>query len=100
MYVCEGKNCSNPLTCYVQVERGRLRAQTVLPSGGHSVDPHSFVDVFDSVLNGAHIRVGQSMTVPKVQRDARPGAVSLCTRKTFSITAGLFYFLFFTFFNY
>lgn len=61
----------------MQVEHGRLRAEAVLPSGGHAVDPHGFVDVFDPVLNGAHVGVGHSVAVSKVQRDARPRPIAL-----------------------
>lgn len=61
----------------MQVEHGSLRAEAVLPGGGHTVDPHGFVDVFDSVLNGAHVGVGHSVAVSKVQRDARPRPVAL-----------------------
>lgn len=42
----------------MQVEHGGLWAEAVLPSGSHPVDTHSFVDVFDPILKGAHIGVG------------------------------------------
>lgn len=61
----------------MQVEHGSLRAEAVLPGGGHPVDPHGFVDVFDPVLNGAHVGVGHSMAVAEVQRDARPRPIAL-----------------------
>lgn len=61
----------------MQVERGSLRAQAVLPGGRHAVDPHGFVDVLDPVLDGAHIGICQSMAVSEVQGDARPCPVTL-----------------------
>lgn len=42
----------------MQVKRGGLWAEAVLSGGSHPVDPHGFVDVFDSVLQGAHVGVG------------------------------------------
>lgn len=35
----------------MQVQHGRLRAEAVLPSGGHAVDADGFVDVLDPILN-------------------------------------------------
>lgn len=74
----------------MQVEHDGLRAETVLPNGGHPVDPHGFVDVFDPLLDGAHIGVGQSVAVSKVQRDACPRPVALHGTNTFRKLASLF----------
>lgn len=73
----------------MQVEQGRLWAEAVLSSGRHPVDSHSFVDMFDPVLNGAHIGVGQSMAVSEVQCDACPRPVALHRTNTFRDSAEL-----------
>lgn len=66
----------------MQVEHDSLWAEAVLSGGSHPVDSHGFVDVLDPVLNRAHIGVGQSVAVPKVQRDACPRPVALQSRDT------------------
>lgn len=68
------------LTCDVEVQHHALRPQAVLSRSGHTVDPHSLVDVLDPILYGAHVGVGQSVTVPKIHHDARPGSVALYRR--------------------
>lgn len=67
------------LTCYMQIEHDCLWAKDVLPCGRHSVYSHSFVDVFDPVLNRAHVGVGQSVAVSEVQGNACPRPVALET---------------------
>lgn len=66
----------------MQEERGGLRAEAVLPGCRHPVDSYGFVDVLDAVLDGAHVRIGQSVTVSEVHSDACPHAVSLQTTHT------------------
>lgn len=61
----------------MQVEHGRLRTEAVLPCGSHPVDSHSFIDVFDSILDRAHVGICQCVAVSEVQGDARPCSVSL-----------------------
>lgn len=61
----------------MQVEHSGLWAEVVLPDSSHPVDSHCFVDVFDPVLDGAHVGVRQSVAVSEVQRDARPRPVAL-----------------------
>lgn len=68
---------SQVLTCHVQEERGGLGAQAVLASGCHPVDAHCLVDVLDPIFDGAHVGVGESVAVAKVQCDARPRPVAL-----------------------
>lgn len=71
------------LTCHVQEQCRGLRAQAVLASGCHPVDPHRLVDVLDPILDGAHVGVGESVAVAEIQRDARPRTVALCGTDTF-----------------
>lgn len=86
---------SQQLTCHMQVQCCSFRSIVILPRRRHSVDPHSSVDVFDAILNGAHVGVGESMAVSEVQRDARPCAVALHkerkkTKQLFSNTHHIF----------
>lgn len=66
----------------MQEEGCGLGAQAVLAGGRHPVDPHRLVDVLDPVLDGAHVGVGQSVTVAEIQRDARPRPIALCGTDT------------------
>lgn len=77
----------------MQEECCGLGAQAVLASGCHSVDAHRLVDVLDPVLDGAHVGIGESVAVAKIQRDARPRPVTLCSNNTF------YFFLFLLFFK-
>lgn len=73
----------------MQVEHSSLRAEVVLPGGSHPVDSHSFVDVFNPILNGAHIGICQSVAISEVQCDACPRAVALHGTNAFRKSAGL-----------
>lgn len=68
---------SQRLTCHMQVQRCSFGSIVILPRRRHSVDPHGSVDVFDAILNGAHVGVGESVAISEVQRNACPCAVAL-----------------------
>lgn len=84
------------LTCDMQVEHGGLWAQAVLPGSSHSVDSHSFVDVFDPILDGAHVGICKSVAISKVQSDARPRPVTLNRTNTSRKSAGLAFYEIYT----
>lgn len=65
----------------MQVQCCSFWSKVILPNRSHPVDPHSSVDVFDTILNGAHVGVGQSMAISEVQRNARPCTVTLHRKK-------------------
>lgn len=65
------------LTCDMQVECCCIIAQQVLRQRCHTHDASSFVDVFDSLLCPAQVRVGHCCAVTEIQLNVGPHRVAL-----------------------
>ena len=61
----------------MQVEQYSVWAQKVEGCSWHQVDSYFTVDVFDPVLYGADVSVGNGSTISKVQSYTGGGAISL-----------------------
>lgn len=70
----------------MQVECCCIIAQHILRQRRHAHDASSFVDVFDSVLCPAQVRVGHCCPIAEVQLNVGPHGVALKPQEVISCT--------------